>query len=187
VTLRFFRLLACQLLLAFACAQAQAADGIEITRAAIEATEDGYKLAANYSFDLNHGLEDAIQHGLPLYFTTEIELTRPRWWWTDDKAVSSRQTARIDYDVLTRQYHVKVMGSVQQTFATIEEALFLIRRPSRWLIAPRGALKPGETYNVSVRMFMDREYLQKPLQVNAFNNSDWRLASSKKTFTYRAE
>jgi hypothetical protein len=36
-------------------------------------------------------------------------------------------------------------------------------------------------------MFMDREYLQKPLQVNAFNNSDWRLASNKKTFTYRAE
>jgi hypothetical protein len=34
---------------------------------------------------------------------------------------------------------------------------------------------------------MDREYLQKPLQVDAFNNSDWRLTSHKKTFTYRAE
>jgi hypothetical protein len=187
VTLRFFRLIACQLMLVFACVTAQAADGIEITRASIEATEDGYKLAANYSFELNHGLEDAIQHGVPLYFTTEIELTRPRWWWTDDKAVSSRQTIRIDYDVLTRQYHAKVMGSVQQSFATLDEALFLIRRPSRWLIAPRGALKPGETYNVSMRMFMDREYLQKPLQVNAFNNSDWRLASNRKSFTYRAE
>jgi hypothetical protein len=187
VTLRFFRLLACQLLLAFACAAAQAADGIEITRAAIEATDEGYKLAANYSFDLNRGLEDAIQHGVTLYFTTEIELTRPRWWWTDEKAVAARQTLRIYYDVLTRQYHVWVMGSVQQSFATLDEALFLIRRPSRWLIAPRGALKPGETYNVSVRMFMDREFLQKPLQVNAFNNSDWRLASNRKTFSYRAE
>jgi hypothetical protein len=188
VTLRFFRLLACQLLLlAFAFAQARAADEIEITRAAIESSEDGYKLAANYSFDLNHGLEDAIQHGVRLYFTTEIELTRPRWWWTDDKAVSSRQTVRIFYDVLTRQYHVWVMGSVRQSFATLDEAMFLVRRPSRWLIAPKGALKPGETYNVTLRMFMDREYLQKPLQVNAFNNADWRLASNKKTFTYRAE
>jgi hypothetical protein len=187
VTLRFFRLLACQLLLVFTCAQARAADGIEITRAAIEANEDGYRLAANYSFDLNHGLEDAIQHGVQLYFTTEIELTRPRWWWTDDKAVASRQTVSIKYNVITRQYHVNVMGSVQQSFATLDEALFLIRRPSRWLIAPKGALKPGETYNVTLRMFMDREYLQKPLQVNAFNNSDWRLASKGKTFTYRAE
>jgi hypothetical protein len=187
VTLRFFRLLACQLVLAFACGQAQAADGIEITRAAIEASDEGYRLSANYSFDLNHGLEDAIQHGVRLYFTTEIELTRPRWWWTDDKAVSTRQTMWIYYDVLTRQYHVSVIGSVQQSFATLDEALFLIRRPSRWVIAPRGALKPGETYNVSLRMYMDREYLQKPLQVNAFNNSDWRLASNRKTFTYRAE
>jgi hypothetical protein len=188
VTLRFFRLLACQLLLLFACAQAQAAsDSVDITRSNIEATEDGYRLAANYAFDLNHGLEDAIQHGMPLYFTTEIELTRPRWYWTDDKAVSSRQTIRISYNVLTRQYHVSVNGSVQQSFPTLDDALFLIRRPSRWLIAPKGALKPGEVYNVSLRMFMDRELLQKPLQVNAFNNADWRLSSNKKTFTYKAE
>jgi hypothetical protein len=187
VTLRFFRLLACQLLLAFACAHAQASDGIDITRASIESTEDGYRLAANYAFDLNHGLVDAIQHGVQLYFTTEIELTRPRWWWRDEKAVSSRQTVRIWYDALLRKYNVTVMGSMQQTFATLDEAMFLIRRPSRWLIAPRGALKPGEVYQVSVRMFMDREYLQKPFQVNAFNNSDWRLASNRKTFTYRAE
>jgi hypothetical protein len=187
VTLRFFRILACQLLLAFACAQAQAADGIEITSAGIESTDDGYRLRANYAFDLTHGLENALQRSVTLYFTTEIELTRPRWWWTDEKAVSSSQTVSISYDALTRQYYVRVMGSVQQSFPTLDEALFLIRRPSRWLIAPKGALKPGETYNVTLRMFMDRDYLQKPLQVNAFNNSDWRLTSSKKTFTYKAE
>jgi hypothetical protein len=187
VTVRFFRLLVCQLLLVFACASAHAAEGIEITRASIEASDDGYRLAANYSFDLTPGLEQAITHGIPLYFTTEIELIRPRWWWTDDKAVSKRRTVRLHYDLLTRQYTVFVMGSIQQSFATLEDALFLIRRPSRWLFASHGDLKPGETYNVSLRMFMDREYLQKPLQVDAFNNSDLRLASHKKTFTYRAE
>ena len=80
MTLRFFRLLACQLLLVFACATAQAADGIDITLAKIEVTDEGYRLGANYSFELNHDLEDALQHGVKLYFTTEIELTRPRWW-----------------------------------------------------------------------------------------------------------
>lgn len=192
MTLRFLRLLACQLLLVFACATAHAADGIEITKAAIEASEDGYRLDTAYAFDLNHGLKDAIQHGVQLHFTTEIELTRPRWWWRDEQAVSERRTIRISYDVLTRQYYVHVVGSqqlggFQQSFQTLDEAMFLIRRPNRWLIAPRGALKRGEVYNVSLRMFMDREYLQKPLQVNAFNDSDWRLASNRKSFTYRAE
>ncbi len=171
----------------FACAQAQAADGIEITRAHIESTEDGYRLDARYALELSHELENAIQYGVQLHFTTEIELTRPRWWWTDEKAVASRQTVRIWYNVLTRQYHISAVGSVQQSFATLEDALFTIRRPSRWLIAPRGALKPGETYNVTMRMFMDRQFLQKPLQVNAFNNAGWQLGSNKKTFSYRAE
>jgi hypothetical protein len=126
-------------------------------------------------------------HGVPLFFTTEIELTRPRWWWYDDKAVSKRRVVRLHYDLLNRQYTVLVNGSIQQSYPTLEEALFLIRRPSRWLIANKGELKPGETYNVTLRMFMDRDYLQKPLQVDAFNNSDLRLGSHKKTFTYRAE
>lgn len=187
MTTRFLRLLACQLLLLFACAQAQASDGVEITRAHIEATDEGYRLDAKYTFDLSHDLEDALQYGVKLYFTTEIELTRPRWWWTDEKAVATRLTQRISYDALTRQYHVSVVGSVQQSFPTLDDALFNIRRPGRWLIAPKGALKPGETYNVTLRMFMDRQFLQKPLQVNAFNNAGWQLSSNKKYFTYRAE
>ena len=189
MTTRFFRFLACSLLLLFACAlpRAQAAEGVDITRAYIEAVDEGYKLAATYSFELNHGLEDAVQHGVALFFTTEIELTRPRWYWFDEKAIVAKQTSRISYNVFTRQYHVFVAGNVQQSFATLDDALFLIRRPSRWLVAPRGALKPGELYSVTLRMGMDRDYLPKPIQVNAFNNSDWRLSSNKKTFLYKAE
>ena len=188
MTVRFFLLLACQLFLALTCATAQAAEGIEITRASIEASDDGYRLSAAYSFDLTPGLEQAIEHGVALSFTTEIELTRPRWWWwTDDHAVSSRRTTKLNYDVLLRVYHVSSPGSIQQNFDTLDDALRAIRLPARWLIAAKGALKPGETYNVTLRMFMDREFLLKPLQIDAFNNSDWRLASHKKTFTYRAE
>jgi hypothetical protein len=187
VTVRFFRLLACQLMLVLACVTAQAADGIDITRAAIEASDDGYRLNSIYSFDLNTGLEQAVQRGMKLHFTTEIELTRPRWWWTDDKAVLMRRTVALEYDVLNRSYHVTVPGSLGQNADTLDEALFLIRRPSRWLIAKKGDLKPGETYDVTLRMYMDPAYLPKPLQVDAFNNADWRLASHKKTFTYRAE
>ena len=187
---RFFRLLTWQLLLMFACAlpPAHAAEEIvEITRFNIEAAEEGYRLSAAFSFDLNHGLEDALQHGVQLYFTTQVEFTRPRWYWFDEKAKVAKRTSHIYYNVLTRQYHVGVIGGLQQTFANLEDALFLIRRPSRWVVAPRGSLKVGEVYNVSLRMDLDRDYLPKPIQVNAFNNSDWRLASNKKTFAYRAE
>lgn len=186
MTLRFLRLLCCQLLLVFACT-ANAADGVEITRARIELAEDGYRLNAAYAFELNHSLEDAIQHGVKLFFTTEVELTRPRWYWYDDRAVSQRQTFRIWYNVLTRQYQVGLVGGMQQSFATLDDAMILIRRPSRWLIAQRGALKPGETYDVTLRMFMDRERLSKPIQISANTNKQWQLESKDKKFQYRAE
>ncbi|WP_027865844.1 DUF4390 domain-containing protein [Massilia alkalitolerans] len=187
MTLRFLCLLACQLLLVFACSQARAAEVIDITKVEIQASEDGYRLNTAFAFDLNHELQDAVQHGIKLHFTTEIEMTRPRWWWRDEKAVFSKRTIGISYDMLTRQYIVSTGGSVPQPFNTLDDALSLIRRPARWLIAPKDALKKGEVYNVSVRMFMDRDFLSKPLQVNAINDSSWRLSSNRKTFTYRAE
>ncbi len=166
---------------------ARAADVVDIRRAYIEAADEGYRLAAVYDFDLNHGLTDAVQHGVPLYFTTQVEFTRPRWYWFDEKAIVAHQTARLQFNLLTREYYVTIVGSVRQTFPTLDEALFLIRRPSRWVVAPRGALKVGESYSVTLRMLLDPDYLPKPIQVNAFNNAEWRLASEKKSFSYKAE
>lgn len=166
---------------------AYAADSIEIKSARIEAAEDGYRLASIFDLDLNHGLEDAVSRGIPLYFTTEIELTRPRWYWLDEKTLRGTHTLRLSYNVLTRKYIVSVVGSVQQSFNSLEEALFLVRRPNRWLIAGRGVLKNGEVYNVSLRMALNLEFMSKPFQVNAINNSDWKLSSDRKNFSFKAE
>ena len=164
-----------------------AAEGVEIRRALVEATEDGYRLSATYGFELSNEMEQALQYGKTLYFYTEIEFTRPRWYWFDEKAITARQTISLSYNVLTRQYNVAVTGSVHQSFSSLEDALFLIRRPNRWLVAARGALKVGETYNVKLSMGLDPNFVPKPLKVNALNNNEWRLASDKKSFQYRAE
>jgi hypothetical protein len=190
VTQRFFRLLIGQLLLVLATIcmlpqTAHAAEGIEIRRALVEAGEDGYRLSATYGLELSHGLEDSLQYGVPVYFSTNIEFTRPRWYWFDEKAIVARQSIRLDYNVLTRQYNVSVNGGVRQYFTSLEDALFLIRRPNRWVVAPRGALKVGEVYNV--KLTMGQDYVSKPIQVNAINSNEWRLASDKKTFQYKAE
>lgn len=168
-------------------AAARAAEQIETLEARLESSEDGYRLAATFSFELNHGLEDALNRGVPLYFTTDVEITRPRWYWFDEKTIRASQTVRISYNVLTRTYHAGTAGQLQQSFDSLDDALALVRRPNRWLVADRNALKSGETYHVAVRMALDVAQLPKPFQINALNNSDWRLTSNWKSFTFKAE
>lgn len=164
----------------------QAAE-IAIEQAQLQATDDGYRLSSVFNFELKRVLEDALNRGVPLYFTTDVEITRPRWYWFDENAVRASHTIRLSYNVLTRQYYTAAAGSLRQTFSSLDDALALVRRPPRWLVADRDALKPGATYQFSLRMRLDVTQLPKPFQVNAMNDSDWRLSSDWRTFTYKAE
>ncbi|WDZ96294.1 DUF4390 domain-containing protein [Herbaspirillum sp. WKF16] len=177
------------LALVLACAGAAPTHAAEITisQASIEASDEGYRLALAYSFELNRGLEDALSRGVPLYFTTEVQMTRRRWYWFDESSVSAARTVRISYNVLTRQYHTAISGQLQQSFSNLEDAMALIRRPPRWIIADNGTLKAGDVYTVGVRMRLDVAQLPKPFQVNALNNSDWRLSSDWIEFNYKPE
>lgn len=175
-------LLACSL----AVPVLQAAE-VDILQAQLEKADDGYRLNASYSFTLHRPLEDALNRGVPLYFTTDVELTRPRWYWFDENTLHAHRTVRLSYNVLTRQYHAAVSGGLWQSFPSLDEALALIQRPGRWVVAEPGALKPGATYNVAVRMHLDITQLPKPFQVNALNDSDWRLSSDWKVFRFKAD
>ncbi|WP_371865886.1 DUF4390 domain-containing protein [Duganella qianjiadongensis] len=190
MTRRVLRLLIARILLILACVlpQLARADGVEIRRFNIEASEEGYRLNARYGFELSPDMEDTLQHGVSLYFTTEVEFTRPRWYWFDEKAIVARQTIVLGYNVLTRKYSVNVNGSLKQNYSSsLEDALLSIRNPNRWVVAPRSSLKVGENYNVKLSMGLDTNYISKPLKVNALNNSEWRLTSDKKIFQYKAE
>ncbi|WP_227869789.1 DUF4390 domain-containing protein [Undibacterium parvum] len=163
------------------------ANEVEVTTAKIESSEEGYRIVAAFSFELSHGLEDAITRGVPMYFTTEVEMTRPRWYWLDEKTIRSQQTVRIAYNLWTRQYTAAINGSLQQNFARLEDAMALVLRPRRWLVADKSALSSGANYNVAVRLKLDINQLPKPFLITSLNNSDWRLSSDWKRFTFKAD
>ena len=125
--------------------------------------------------------------GVPLYFTTQVEISRPRWYWFDETAVSATRTVRISYNVLTRQYRAAIDGSLYRNFAKLEEVLALLRRPGRWVVADATALKPGATYTVAVQMELDVTLLPKPIQVSAISSGDWRMSSGWQRFSFKAE
>jgi hypothetical protein len=160
---------------------------VEVTTARLESSDEGYRMVVAFSFELSRGLEDAISKGIPMYFTSEVELTRPRWYWFDEKAIKSSQTVRIAYSIWTRQYTAATNGGLQESFSTLEEAMALVLHARRWLVADKGALNAGATYNAAVRLKLDINQFPKPFQITALNNSDWRLSSDWKHFTFKAD
>ena len=54
-------------------------------------------------------------------------------------------------------------------------------------MADKSDLTPGDVFNVGVRMRLDVAQLPKPFQINALNNSDWRLSSNWKEFSFKLE
>lgn len=171
------------LALCLAAAAPAHADPISVQRASLQADGSGWNLDARFDFELNSSLEDAVNKGIPLYFTTEFELTRARWYWFDALPVSISQTLRLSFQPLTREYRVS-SGGLQLGFASLADALAVIKHVSAWHVIDRAQVQPGETYTASVRMLLDTALMPKPFQVDAVNNRDWALASDWKRFTF---
>jgi hypothetical protein len=163
------------LLLGFA-APAARAEGIEVKHAALVAAEDGHYLEAEFEITLTHVLEDALNKGVPLYFALEFTLTRPRWYWFNEKIADARQIYRLSYNALTRQYRVGV-SNLYQNFATLPEALAFLSRVRMRDIAEPGALVKGTSYTAEVRMRLDVSQLPRPFQVSAVGSRDWSVSS----------
>ncbi len=160
-----------------ALAPAVHADDIIVGRAALEAGEDGYVLAADFDFELSPRLEDALSKGVPLYFLVEFELTRPRWYWFDERPVATSQSWRVSFHALTRTYRVS-SGALTQSFPSLSEAMRTISRVRGWTVIERGQVKAETRYLAAVRMRLDTTQLPKPFQVSALANREWTLSSS---------
>ncbi len=175
------------LLLAIAPAAAHANEGIEFVDAALEATDDGYRLSSSFNVELTRSLEDALMRGVPLYFALQVEISRPRWYWFDEVSVKAARSIRLSYNVLTQQYRASIDGSLHRNFSKLDDLLALLRRPGRWIVAEPGTLKRDASYTVAVQLALDVSQLPKPIQVTAIGSTDWRLASGWARFTYKAE
>jgi len=180
-TNRFLGLLFLTVLLAFArCA---GADTIPVTSAELRAEDENLVLNAQFDVSLNPTLEEALQRGLTLYFVLEFELTRPRWYWLDEKLVAQSVQYRVTYSPLTRQYRLQ-SGLLTQEIGPLEELEHLLSRVIARPVVPLDALTKGARYDAAVRLRLDVSQLPKPFQINALASREWSLQSEWYRWSY---
>ncbi|HEY6896251.1 MAG TPA: DUF4390 domain-containing protein [Rhodocyclaceae bacterium] len=151
------------------------AASIETRQASLLNTEDGYSLSADFTIDLGHRVEDALQHGIALYFNLEFELTHSRWYWVNEPVVNRTITYRLSYTPLTRQYRLST-GALHRGFESLDEALRALGHIGSLPVIERSLLKPGESYQAALRLSLDRNQLPRPFQLDLANR-DWDVTA----------
>ena len=159
------------------------AEGIKLKSAELERLDNDWLLNATFQIELTPGLEDAVKKGVVLYFQTEFDLTRSRWYWFDEKPALAQRQTRLSYQPITQQYRIASEGF---TFAATSmfEALQAVGSIGGWRVIDNGQIDPGKSYNAALRMTLDLSKLPKPFQVNALNNRDWNVTSDWVRFPF---
>jgi hypothetical protein len=79
------------------------AQSIQWRSATLAVVDDSWTTNADFDIELSPRMEEVLGNGVALYFVAELELTRPRWYWLDERVLSERLTMRLGYQPLLRQ------------------------------------------------------------------------------------
>ncbi len=151
------------------------AQGIELPQLSLSRQEGGLTLDFEVKLALSRATEDALQRGVPLYFTASAQVFHPRWYWRDERVARATRTWRISYQPLTSSWRVS-FGALSQNYPSAEAALAMISRATRWRIAEPEQIDPSERYYVEFSYRLDSSMLPRPLQLDLAVQSDWRLS-----------
>jgi hypothetical protein len=166
----------------FATPLARAAN-IPVNSASLRVDEGDVLLSAEFGVSLTPALEQALDKGVPLYFTIEFELVRTRFLWFPEKIAQWSITYRVSYSSLTRQYRA-ASGPLGQTFDSLDDVERFIGHLGSRPVARADEVAKGVRYEAAVRIRLDVSQLPKPFQVNALASREWQLASDWHRFTF---
>lgn len=154
----------------------------EIVLLRADRTEDGLIVSSNLKLALPSVIEEALTKGIALYFVTEIDVTRDRWYWTDQRVVSVSRTWRVAYQPLSRRWRLTVSSgeaALTQNFESLPETLATMARIGRWRVAEPQALDPDQRYMLNFRFKLDVSQLPRPFQIGVVGQTEWTVAASR--------
>lgn len=186
--MRFLLTLVLWLATLLPAAMANETESIRLNQPTISLSQDkNWALDANVQVTLSPVLIEAVNRGVPLYFVTEFEILKSRWYWFDEKLLIQSKVVRLSYHAVTQQYRVAVGGLHQMSYPELSQALMAATSMRGWLLMdPEGQSLSGlmqavqakpTAFELRLRVRLDSAQLPKPLQVNALTNRDWNLSS----------
>jgi hypothetical protein len=166
-----------------ATAQGDALAQADVTRTDPIIVEGQLSMDINFDLRLNTAMVQGVERGVPLYFTVDLEIVSPRWWWFDQTVIKTTLTRRLTYNTLTQQWRL-ASGDLSIPVDSLESGLKMLSIVRAWPIAPTDRFEPNIRYEGRVRLRLDTMHLVRSLQLDAMNRGVWSLSSSWAPFDF---
>lgn len=121
-----------------------------------EQTDGEHRLNADIEYDLGADVLEALENGIPLRLTVEVEVIRPRGWWLDATVVSRERRFEIRYQALTRLYTIEDLDEGhRESFQSHTSAMAALSRMEDLPVISVAELEEGTRYDLRMRVHMD--------------------------------
>lgn len=151
------------------------AENAEVLNLELQRDETGLLLDFSLRLTLPPAVEDALQRGVPVYFTARASVYRPRWYWRDDRVARATRSWRVSYQPLTGSYRVG-LGGLSQSYPSLDDALLAVTRLAHWKIAEPSQIDPESRHYVEFSWRLDTSQLPRPMQIGSLGGqSDWSV------------
>ncbi|MBM4222157.1 MAG: DUF4390 domain-containing protein [Gammaproteobacteria bacterium] len=174
-------LLATVLLVSGLClAPAAQAQETDIVRGDVQAElrDKAWYLSARVDYQLNRQMLDALQNGIRLTFSLEVEVNESRNWLPDSEVTTLQRDYELSWQPLSRGYLVRdTISNEQTTHTTLFAALHALGTISGLPLIEASLLDPEAHHEIRLRALLNQQRLPGPLRMLAFWNDDFSLES----------
>jgi hypothetical protein len=150
------------------------AQGAELAVLDVQRQDAELTLDFEVRLTLPRTVEEAMQRGVPVYFVAQATLYRYRWYWRDERLARVQRSWRVAFQPLTSTWRVG-FGGFNQQYATLDEALSVVSRSSRWKLAELSQLDADAKHYLEFSWRLDATQLPSPMQLGLGGQSDWQL------------
>lgn len=157
---------------------AQAQQGVELTSLRMTRADGALNLDFAARVTLPRAVEEALTRGVPVYFVAQATLWRNRWYWRDERVARVSRQWRVAFQPLTGHWRVG-LGGLNQTHASLAEALGAASRSAGWKLADLAVIDPDKRYMLEFEYRLDTAQLPSPMQFGLVTQGDWAVGASR--------
>lgn len=180
-------------LIAVACAgaalvavpSAPASAGFELPSAEVRRVEGVYLLDAVARLRLTEPVRQALQKGVDLHITWEIDIERYRRWWLNADVASVVQRNRLAFHELSLQYIVTNLNTGERrSFTRLRGALGHVGALIGFPVVDSMLIDDPGRYRGFARVRLEHDRLPLPLRPTALFSPAWHLESEWRSWRF---